>query len=109
MAPELIMVKPAGKPMALNVSGLLLFSVAVAVTPLTVSPSASVCVAGGVTTGSTLLSTSQVNVALPLVVPLLAETVTLYGLLVLSPLAIVPVIRPVLLLMLRPEGRSVAL
>ena len=53
--------------------------------------------------------TVQVNVWLETDVPSVAEMVTLYGLLLESRLAMVPAIRPVLGLMLKPLGRPVAL
>src|SRR5262249_6679003 len=101
----LLMVSPVGRAAALYVSG---------------PPSLSVALIGNRTSSPTALlwlpgltrrtcATVQVKLVLALAVPCVAVSVTVYGLPVCAPVAIVPLISPVVLLMLRPVGNPVAL
>jgi hypothetical protein len=106
----LLIVNPAGRPVAEYVIGLELVLVAVTLTLLTTSPFRFCCVAGTVVIANPLPAvTVHVKDALPLEIPLVAVTFTVYGLPVLALAAIVPVMAPVVELIDKPDGRPVAL
>src|SRR5205809_539036 len=101
------MLRPAGRPVALQVSGSPSLSLAL-IGRVTGAPSLLFWLPALLTTGVSA-ATFQVKVTLPVLWPSLADTVTLYGLPLTAALVIVPLRTPVLESMLRPGGRPVAL
>ena len=106
IAPVLgLMLRPGGKPTAPKLSVPPLASVALSVRDTT-SPSILSCVPGFVSVIG--LFTVQVNITLLPYMPSPTMMITLYCPIPETPRAIVPVISPVLVLILRPAGRPTA-
>ena len=104
--PDALIVSPAGKPVALNVSGSPLPSVATICSAVIAMPTVPLCAPGFVTTGATFAAAiGQLNVALPVPPrPSFAVTVTEF-----APAAVgVPVTWPDALIV-SPAGKPVAL